>query len=250
MLITDVKIRFSDQPATIQHVSIPEKCPHCGKNMSPRIYSGFSEDEYRYLDNNNNIYTGTEQKFCIVLQCVLCESFYLGNFKADQIDPNGKILNYGYIEVSYIPPITTNIPDQVDSVSERFSGIYNQALKAKEYGLSEIYGMGLRKALEFLVKDFAIYLSKRNTDDKEQEEKAEKIKSQSLGQVISNNFQNFPDVLKLFRAASWIGNDETHYVRKHPDKDAEFLNKLIQVLANHVSSATIEQEAMKLVDDN
>lgn len=249
MLITNAKIQFSDRPAIIEHVSIPEKCPHCGKNMSPRIYSGFSEYTHEYSDRHGIHHTGTNQKFCIVLQCVLCNSFYLGNFKADQTDANGKILNYGYIEVSYIPPITTNIPDQVDSVSDRFGGIYNQALKAKEYGLNEIYGMGLRKALEFLVKDFAIYLSKINTNDKDQEE-AEKIKSQSLGQVISNDFNSFPDVIKLFRAASWIGNDETHYVRKHPDKDAEFLNKLIQVLANHVSSATIEQEAMKLVDDH
>ncbi|CAK1224204.1 hypothetical protein R55214_HHFBAMCI_01563 [Fructobacillus evanidus] len=247
MLITDAKIEFSDQPAIIQHVSIPEKCPHCGKNMSPRIYSGFSEDSYDYWDKNHNHHNGTKQKFCIVLQCVLCNSFYLGNFKADQFDSYGKILNYGYIEVSYIPPISNDIPENVSEISERFSGIYNQSLKAKEYGLTEIYGMGLRKSLEFLVKDFAIYLSKLNSDDSA---KIDSIKAQSLGQVISSNFREFSNFSKLFQSASWIGNDETHYVRKHPEKDAEFLNSLIKVLANNVSNTVIEQEAMKLVDDN
>lgn len=248
MLITDVTIHFTDQSVDIKHVSIPEKCPHCGKNMSPRIYSGFSDNKNGYdIPSHTYPIDGTKDKFCIVLQCVLCTNFYIGNFKADKHDLNGRITNYGYLDISYIPPISTDIPKNVKKISERFSDIYNQSLKAKEYGLTEIYGMGLRKSLEFLVKDFAIYLAKLNS---EQPSKIDTIKSQSLGQVITSNFREFSNFSKLFQSASWIGNDETHYVRKHPEKDAEFLNSLIKVLANNVSNTVIEQEAMKLVDDN
>ncbi|CAK1228635.1 hypothetical protein [Fructobacillus tropaeoli] len=247
MLITDVQIKFSEGLVNIKHVSIPERCPHCGKNMSPRVYSGFSNHKNGYSKNNGYPESGTKRVFCLVLQCVLCNSFYIGNFKANKFDSEGIITNYGYIDVSYIPPISNDIPENVSEISERFSGIYNQSLKAKEYGLTEIYGMGLRKSLEFLVKDFAIYLSKLNSDDSA---KIDSIKAQSLGQVISSNFREFSNFSKLFQSASWIGNDETHYIRKHPEKDAEFLNSLIKVLANNVSNTVIEQEAMKLVDDN
>ena len=40
----------------------------------------------------------------------------------------------------------------------KFADIYFESLKAEKLGLSEIAGMGFRKAVEFLVKDWAIHL--------------------------------------------------------------------------------------------
>lgn len=46
---------------------------------------------------------------------------------------------------------------KLKKVSPQFVKVYNQALKAEEFSLDEIAGLGYRKALEFLIKDFAIY---------------------------------------------------------------------------------------------
>lgn len=189
MLITDVKVSFSDTTKTIFQVNIPEKCPHCGKSMSPRVYSGFSDKNHGYRNRVNGFRDGTNKKFCLVLQCVLCNAFYIGNFEPYGMNASGDITSYRHVEVSYIPPVLTDIPDNVSEISERFGEIYKQSLQAKEYGLNEIYGMGLRKSLEFLVKDFAIYLVKKDSKESSNSEKEiDTIKTQALGLTISSKF--------------------------------------------------------------
>jgi len=47
---------------------------------------------------------------------------------------------------------------EIDSVSARFCTIYNQSRAAEDHGLLEIAGVGYRKSLEVLVKDFCVAL--------------------------------------------------------------------------------------------
>lgn len=91
-------------------------------------------------------------------------------------------LNYRY-HISYNPSLTLEIP-------EEFPKIYRQSLKAK---LNQIYGMDLRKALDFFVNDFAVHL---------RPEQKENITSNQLGYVIKTYFDEFPNIVKLFKAAS------------------------------------------------
>jgi hypothetical protein len=86
-------------------------------------------------------------------------------------------------------------------------------------GLEDIAGPGYRKALEFLVKDFAISLV---TDEAEKA----KIKEIPLQAVIKTYFSgdNLPVVSSR---AVWLGNDETHYERRWVGKDLQDLKKLI-----------------------
>lgn len=53
-----------------------------------------------------------------------------------------------------------------------FASLYRQALAAEGYGLTDISGMGFRKALEFLVKEYAI-------------RRFPQILSEKLGQTIA-----------------------------------------------------------------
>ena len=76
--------------------------------------------------------------------------------------------NYNMIKLNYSAPVNfkeRDFDDKLKKVSPQFVKIYNQALKAEEYSLDEIAGLGYRKALEFLIKDFAIY----NNPDKAEE---------------------------------------------------------------------------------
>ena len=55
----------------------------------------------------------------------------------------------------------------------KFIDVYNQSLEAEIKGLDEIAGMGFRKSLEILVKDFVSL----NVSGNEREAEIEKIKS-------------------------------------------------------------------------
>lgn len=211
------------------HLALPEICPHCGKNMSPRFYHGVSE-----FDGTDN----PESIAALLLQCVLCGKYFTRMFFLNHLDENGLPRE---IELSYTPPINANIPEKIKTISKDFPEIYMQALKAKQANLKQIYGMGLRKALEFLVKDFGIYLHPESTED---------IKKQQLGYVINNYFKEFADITALFKAATWIGNDETHYERKHPDKDAETINRFISVTMSQISSRLTLDEAVTMIENS
>lgn len=68
-------------------------------------------------------------------------------------------------------------PDEITKLSPAFVQIYHQAEQAENSGLSDICGLGYRKALEFLIKDFAIH---------EHPEAEATIKIASLAQALKN----------------------------------------------------------------
>lgn len=92
----------------------------------------------------------------------------------------------------------------ITEISPSFDKIYNEAYKAEQQDLEEICGVGYRKALEFLIKDYLISKG---------EENEETIKNAPLGQCIQN-YVNDDRIKKVAKRAAWLGNDETHYVRK------------------------------------
>lgn len=209
---------------------ILEKCPHCGKNMSPRIHAGVSESDYGSSGHDNTA--------ALLLSCVVCDMYFTRMFKLNELNKYGLPEE---VKLSYNPPIDANIPEKINTISKDFPEIYMQALKARQANLKQIYGMGLRKALEFLVKDFGIYLHPESAED---------IKKRQLGYVIDNYFKEFADITALFKAATWIGNDETHYERKHPDKDAETINRFISVTMSQISSRLTLDEAVTMIEES
>lgn len=126
----------------------------------------------------------------------------------------------------------------VNSISPQFVSIYNQAYHAEQMRLDQICGVGYRKALEFLIKD---YLISKETD----EQVVENIKKKFLGNCIQENVQN-DNVKNVAKRAVWLGNDETHYVRQWEDKDVQYLKKLIDLtvrwIENEIETEHVLQE--------
>lgn len=118
-----------------------------------------------------------------------------------------------------------NFDDKIQEVSEAFVKIYNQAKIAEDNDLDEIAGMGYRKALEFLIKDYLIHKKSEIKDD---------IERKLLGRCIDENVEN-PKIKKMAKGASWLGNDETHYVRRWKDKDITDLKKMIELTVYWIS---------------
>lgn len=112
-----------------------------------------------------------------------------------------------------------------------FVKVYDQALTANSFGLDEIAGMGFRKALEFLVKDYAISLFPNEK---------EKIKKMHLSDTIDKiNYQPITDIAK---PCIKVLNDETHYFRKFERVEVENINKLILAIVGILSAKFIASE--------
>jgi hypothetical protein len=112
----------------------------------------------------------------------------------------------------------------VKGLSPDFVQIIEQAETAQQLGLEQISGVGYRKALEFLVKDYAIKSSPTS---------AEEIKAMPLAKCITQ-FVKSERVQEVAKRAVWLGNDETHYVRKWEGKDLKDLKALIHLTVSWI----------------
>ena len=123
-------------------------------------------------------------------------------------------------------------------ISPSFDTIYNQAFYAEQIGLNQICGVGYRKALEFLVKD---YLISQSSD----ESFKEKIKYKFLGNCIQDDVSN-RQIKVVAQRAVWLGNDETHYTRIWHDKDVNHLKQLIELVIRWIEN---EVETKRLLEE-
>ncbi len=183
---------------------LPSECPLCHFAIHPILHHAIADQ------------AGTAAKMQVVLQCTReeCQEGFFAYY--DRKDENN-VLHLS--RCAPISPQKTAWDDTIKSISPNFVEIYDQATAAESYKLDQIAGVGLRKAIEFLIKDFLIHRIPN---------KKETIKETLLGACI----KTFVDDEMLKKAASravWLGNDETHYVRKWENKDILDLKKLIKL---------------------
>jgi hypothetical protein len=133
-------------------------------------------------------------------------------------------------------PVAPLIPQEVAKVSPQFVEIFTQASKAEAFNLGAVAGVGYRKALEFLVKDYCVTKSPGKEDD---------VKKRPLAQVIEAYVDN-ENIKQCAKRAVWLGNDETHYVRTWIDKDIKDLKLLIKLTVGWIEHAIITE---KLIED-
>lgn len=116
--------------------------------------------------------------------------------------------------------VAPRFPESIRVLSPGFCEIYEQANDAESYRLSEVCGLGYGRALEFLVKDYAKAV---RPDD------APQIETTSLGRCISTYITDL-GIQEAARLATWLRNDQAHYVRRFHDKDVPDLKRLITMI--------------------
>lgn len=124
--------------------------------------------------------------------------------------------------------------EEIRVLSPAFIEIYNQASVAEVAGLDLICGPGYRKALEFLTKDYLKSIAKTDTEK-------DAIEVEQLGTCIANRIHD-PRMKKSASRAAWLGNDETHYIRKWVNKDLSDLKKMIDLTVHWISSEILTAE--------
>ena len=216
-------VSFYDVSRQTVKFEYPEHCPHCGKSISPeRIHVTDSEDGY----------SSGNARFVVTFRCSrsACKKYFAVEYIFTSASKLCSIAEY-----SYRPPIKVKLPENIEKVSPVFVEIYSQATVAESEALNQIAGVGYRKAAEFLIKDYVI--SKNPSDE-------EHIKSIMLGKVIADYLNDFPKIQVLAKSVAWIGNDETHYVRRHDGKDIQDLKKFILSAAQFIAADYDADEAL------
>jgi hypothetical protein len=150
----------------------------------------------------------------------------------------GPISNQIYWEYRFVRPVTSlnqNFDEPIPNMSESFCAIYNEAKSAEELGLLQICGVGYRKSIEFLIKD---YLISNNKAD------AKTIKATPLGACIAN-YVSDANIKAVAARATWLGNDETHYERKWIGKDLGDLKRMIDLVVHWIRVEFLTKSALE-----
>lgn len=187
--------------------ALPNHCPICECKISPVQTPTYSVRGGRHFEV---AYTCPDDS---------CRSIFIARYEV--LMPSPTTVN-GYHSLTEVVPKKLHSPhieEEIETLSPNFVEIYSQAYQAETLGLGHIAGIGYRKSLEFLVKDYCI---SEHPDHKEQ------IKAKRLANCI-NEYIDDQRIKNCAQRASWLGNDEAHYVRKWSDNDVEDLKILIRL---------------------
>lgn len=208
---------FHDLYSLYEGLDYYQNCPKCKHIVDPKLIACS-----KIYDANDRMPTLT-----LVLECsnVKCFNVYLVSYEV--YTGNDKDI-LGYIS-SYPYNIETYSDVEIEKISESFIKIYNEALKAETIGLLSICGAGYRKSLEFLIKDFIIFINSHNQSFNIEEIRSSKSVVRLIKKCIDN-----PKIVTAAEKAFWIGNDETHYEREWEDMNLQDLKKLIELVIYHI----------------
>jgi hypothetical protein len=132
-------------------------------------------------------------------------------------------------------PEKPDTPAEIIELSPSYHHIFAQSMAAEGFRLDQIAGCGYRRALEFLVKDYAIHKHPHASDA---------IKTRPLGACI-NEYVNDANVKACAARAAWLGNDETHYIRKWEEKDINDLKTLIRLTAAWILNELLTEKYLR-----
>lgn len=202
-----------------------EICPLCAHSLKPTLLNS------HIIKDNENIPLFYASYFCAHCYDIFIAKY--SNFDKQVINSKTHIT---FSKLEYVAPTKFKkheFEPCINEVSPNFVNIYNQALEAEHYKLDQIAGVGYRKALEFLIKDFLVL---------QFPDSAEKIKKTSLGNCINNHIES-PQLKIVASRASWLGNDQTHYIQDFKDKDIADLKKLITLSVHWITMIYLTNEA-------
>lgn len=212
--------REQSEPRDIRVEEIGE-CPLCHFASSPTYIDGFL-----ITSKDNNIPCTAY----LVLYCTHCKELYIAQYSG--YNSSDLLLDYAF-------PYHTNkkkFSDNINSLSPEFVSIFNQAQEAESnINTRGLAGIGYRKSIEFLIKDYLINLKHKDKDA---------IIKLELGKCVDLLDKDLQDIAK---ASIWLGNDETHYFRKNPQYDLHDLKEFINYIVSDIEREYVRIKAKELV---
>jgi hypothetical protein len=201
---------------------LPNDCPYCFKAIQPKLIAGFFNEGHEVAE--------------IFMHCPdkECYSTFIGYYNANQSNRLHTVIDCEYSHTGKGSIRKSVFNDIIVNYFSRFCEIYNEAYHSEQEGLFQICGVGYRKALEILVKDYII---------KKSPEKKNLIIKTALFNCINDHIDN-SNIREVAKRATWLGNDETHYEKEFLDKDVTHLKDLISLM---VSWIEMEEKTSKYI---
>jgi hypothetical protein len=207
-------IKEDNQITKYTFTDLPDVCPFCGIGINPIPKYGIFENMSDEPLNRNNVQ--------VVFQCPIanCRALFITQYHHS----GGRF----YKRRDLYKTTNKQVFDKtINDISPDFVTIFNQSYQSEEIGLTLVSGPGYRKSLEFLIKDYVTHTL--NSDEVE----AKKVHTSFLGDVI-NKYIDDARIKSTAKRAAWLGNDETHYLRKWEEKDLKDLKLLIEMTTNWI----------------
>ena len=201
-------------------------CPICHTSIFPEVQASVAFNAF------SNEYS---PQVVLINKCPKCNSsfvvVYNTNFDTYNYRVEAKSENIVFVAPSNFTPVTFS--SYLYGISNRFAKVYNQALQAETLELDEISDMGFRKALEILVKDYAISMFSNDSDKIIKMPLSNCIKTY----IIDSRIQN------LAEKAAWIGNDKSHYATFFADYDVPSIKNLIEAIIYFIGLESVVEKA-------
>ncbi len=219
-----------------KHIQINEfvsSCSECGTQIEPidtGLVSWIQDTKYMMAT-----------EFEWVLQCPAkrCKRLIIARYSMKSETEGTINAFYSLSEVVPIGLKPVAQHEEIGNISPLFVEIFSQATHAENLGLSQVCGVGYRKALEYLIKDYCIHINP---------EKREAIQKALLMNCITS-FITDANILACAKRATWLGNDETHYVRKWVSQDISDLKVLIELVSNWIVSDELTKKYIKSIPE-
>lgn len=234
VMMESVKLTNFEWESQTFQIEVPDVCPVCNKGVSVSV------EEWIYSESND-WRPHREARLEVVFRCKhkWCNRYFIAYFKW---------YVWWVFKVYHLEPTHFHWKDfwenieELKKISPRFFEIYKESEKAEKWNLKEICWWWYRKALEFLVKDYAIYLNSGN------EEVINQVRNPkfTLKDCI-NTYMPTQSIKTFWTLSAWLWNDEVHYTRQH-DKDIPYLKKTIDALLQSISMLLLEKEAEDIIN--
>lgn len=215
---------LNDHSTSPENIELASFCPCCGIAVHPDPLFAVCIEQNTPKDN----------LAFLLSHCDACGECFISRHTFDTNTGNG----YVFSSSAPIKNVNCKFSAKIEELSPDFVSIYQESAFAEQHDLSSICGMGYRKALEFLIKDYSIH---KNPDCKDQ------IIKLPLMQCIKE-FINDERLTTLASASTWLGNDETHYVKKHPEYSLHHLKTYINAFITFIDADLAYEDAQKLLN--
>ena len=185
----------------------PATCPHCGVGTDAVVTA---REVFPFTGNANLLFASAK--------CTGCHRTFFFSCVRESGNADAEV-------VSIYPNTADPFRNEtLEKISPRFMNLYNQGIAAEKEGHIELAALGYCKALEILVKDYAI-----SELDKPAEEVVEKNLFDSVADYLQQReLINTPDLIRI------LGDEYTHYEKDYPEQDLVILKGYMEIFLKQI----------------
>lgn len=213
-------------PTTKLPVPVPSKCPCCHEVMSREFMPVVAIHNATESEDHGQILSSYRCPSCNEMFSIWSSFDY--NEESDEYDC--KIIREYPVDKK-----GELFPEYIADTFSESVEIFHQAEISETLGLTEICGMGYRKAVEFLIDG---YVRIKNPDV---DIDPKMLLGDKIRRYVTDN-----RIKTLAQRAAWLGNDETHVETLHPDRDVSDIKNFYIQAATLINADHVFEDAQSI----